>query len=543
MIRLQGTRVFGGFAFGTVCVLKKRRSQVTPVSVDDVAAEKERFLKARLGAQQDLKELYEMTLQCTDDEYARIFDVQQMMLDDPEYEQSVYHLIESEQFCAEYAVSETGRRLAARFEETDNAYMQLRAEDLRDVSERVVAHLTGEHISVIPDTFGSDTIVVTEDLTPGEIVRLDHAKVVALVTRYGSVNSHAAILARSLSIPSVTAVDFNDSIDGKAAILDSYGSLLIVDPDEQTAETYRDKQRQETVRRDELKSLKGKDNITADGRRIDLFANIGSAADVEDALENDAGGIGLFRSELLFLGADSLPSEEAQFAEYRDVAAKMNGKKVIIRTLDAGADKHIDYLHLPPEENPALGLRAIRYCLDRKDILRTQLRAILRASHYGQVSVMYPMIASVWELQELKELFEDVKSDLREEGVFFDPDVRQGIMIETPAAVFISEQLAQEADFFSIGTNDLTQYILAADRQNPRLERYSDPHHPAVLRAIRMTVENAHRYGKRVGICGELAADTLMTEFFLALGIDELSMSPPHILAVRDAVRKTDLRS
>ena len=542
MVKLQGTRVFGGYAIGRISVFDNAKEEVERRHADDPSREEARFNDAREKAKAELQSLYEQTSASMDDESAKIFEVHQMMLDDLDFEDAVMDGIRTEGVNAEYAVLQAGKTLSEAFAQMDDEYMQARAADLLDISDRVIAILSGRRKKELSPT-DEPVILLADDLSPSETVQLDRSKILAFVTRYGSVNSHTAILARSMGIPAIIGLDFDEGLDGEEAIVDGYGGLLLTEPDEETLAQYKEKKEKDDAARALLLELKGKENVTLDGRHIDIFANIGGVADVADALQNDAGGVGLFRSEFLYLGEDHVPDEETQFAAYKAVAEQMGGKKVIIRTLDIGADKRVPYLDLPPEENPALGYRAIRICLDRPELLRTQLRAILRASAFGNIAVMYPMIASVWEIQRLKELFEEVKGDLADEHIAFDDKVEQGVMIETPAAVLISEELAQEVDFFSIGTNDLTQYVLAADRQNPRLARFSDAHHPALLRAIRMTVESAHRYGKAVGICGELAADTLMTEFFLTLGVDELSVTPSMVLAVRDAVRKTDLRA
>ncbi|MBR0163874.1 MAG: phosphoenolpyruvate--protein phosphotransferase [Lachnospiraceae bacterium] len=540
MLRYQGSRVFGGYAIAPALVLQRAVKEASRAHIDDAEAECARFRAAREKAAKELADLRERTLKEMDDELARIFDVHHSMLFDADFEESVLDIIHAERVNAEYAVLVTGERYADEFASMDNAYMQARAADIADISNRVIRILRGETETHLLETT-SPVILVAKDLTPSEIVRLDTAHVLAIVTRYGSLNSHAAILAGSKGIPMVIGVDYDDDIDGKTCIVDAYGALLIVGPDDATLGEYKEKKEKDEENTSLLLALKGKDNITKDGHRIDIFCNIGGEKDVADAIKNDAGGIGLFRSEYLYLRSADYPSEEEQFQAYKTVAQRMEGKKVVIRTLDIGADKRVDYFSLRPEHNPALGYRAVRICLDRPEILKVQLRAILRASAFGNIDVMYPMITSIWEVQQLKNIFEDVKSDLSDEHIAFSDKVAQGVMIETPAAVLISELLAQEVDFFSIGTNDLTQYLLASDRQNPMLERFFDPHHPAVLKAIRMVTENAHRYRKRVGICGELAADTLLTEYFLSLHVDELSVTPSRVLAVRDAVRKTDL--
>ena len=540
MTRLHGTRVFDGYAIGVIRILQQEQPDAERKHVDDVRAETSRYARIKEQVKEDLSALRRETLLRVDSEAAEIFEVQRMMLDDPDFSGNVLDIITTECVNAEYAVFETTRTLVGRFLSHKNVYMRARAQDITDLGNRLLLRFSGK-TKTASFSGPSDTILVSDTLTPGDCIRLDPARVKGIVTRLGSVQSHTAILASAMEIPSMTGTDFDLSIDGHPAVLDSHNGVLIVDPDENTRMLYEKKIADASGIRASYLSLMGKENVTLDGTHIDLYANIGGAGDVASALKNDAGGIGLFRSEFLFLASDTFPTEEEQFDAYRHVAMKMEKKRVVIRTLDVGADKHVGYLPLVPEENPALGLRAIRVCLEHPEILRTQMRAILRASAYGNVAVMYPMIASVWEVRALRDLLEDAKAELLDEQIPVADNIEQGIMIETPAAVLISEQLAQEADFFSIGTNDLTQYLLAADRQNPHLDRYYDPQHPAVLWAIRHTVKNAHKYGKRVSLCGELASDTTMTSYLLGLGIDELSMTPSRILAVRDAVRKTNL--
>jgi phosphotransferase system enzyme I (PtsI) len=447
-------------------------------------------------------------------------------------------MIRSQGINAEFAVATTGDNFSEMFAAMDDDYMKARAADVKDISNRVVAVLQGGD----QDGFKSDepVIIIAEDLAPSETVQLDKSKVLSFVTRGGSTNSHTAILARTMNIPALIGVDFDDAIDGKFAIVDGFAGKLIVEPEEDVLAVYRQKQEEEREKLRLLQELKGKENVTLDGTKVNLYANIGGVKDVMDVLKNDAGGIGLLRSEFLYLESNDYPSEEAQFKAYRTVAENMAGKKVIIRTLDIGADKQVDYFQMEKEENPALGYRAIRICLDRVEVFKTQLRAIYRASYYGNISVMYPMIISVDEVRRIKEIVEEVKKELDEQGAPYG-EVETGIMIETPAAVFMSEELAKEVDFFSIGTNDLTQYTLACDRQNAKLDGINDPHHPAVLRAIEMTIKNGHKGGAWVGICGELGADTTLTETFLRMGVDELSVSPSRILAVRDKIRSIDL--
>lgn len=537
----KGNAVFNGIAIGTVCLYKKQDSQVKRVHSDDSDIEKERFKWAAERACQELKELYEKALVEIGETSAAIFEAHQMMLEDDDYTESVEHIIETQQVNAEYAVACTADNYAAMFEAMNDDYMRGRAADVKDVSNRVIDILKGVNNSVAAEG-RSGLIIVAEELAPSETVQMDKSKVVSFVTRYGSANSHTAILARTMNIPALINVDFpsdSDSafnIDGKAAIVDGYSGQLIIEPDEETMARLTKRHEEDIKRRKLLLELKGKDNVTSDGRRIEVYANIGGVSDAMSALQNDAGGIGLFRSEFLYLGADDYPSEEEQFLAYKAVAEAMAGKKVIIRTLDIGADKQADYFGLEKEENPAMGFRAIRICLKRPDIFKAQLRAILRASVYGNISVMFPMIISVSEVRRIKELLEEVKNELGNEGIPY-KNIETGIMIETPAAVMISDELAKEVDFFSIGTNDLTQYTLAIDRQNEKLSDFYDSHHPAVLRMIELVVKNGHSHGCWVGICGELAADFSLTKEFVDMGVDELSVSPAFILGLRERIR------
>lgn len=537
-MKLQGKSVFGGIAMGRLSVYEKNEHMVKRRKVEDVETEVQRFLAARTEAKKQLGDLYEKALKEVGEANAAIFEVHQMMLDDLDYEESIENMIRSQEINAEYAVATTGDNFSDMFAAMDDEYMKARAADVKDISNRVISVLQGGESGGFDS--GEPVILLAEDLAPSETVQLDKSLVLSFVTHLGSTNSHTAILARTMNIPALIGVEFPKDCAGKFGIVDGYEGTLYIDPEEEIIEVYRKKKKEEEERIRLLQELKGKENVTKDGTEIQLYANIGSVADVAQVLQNDAGGIGLFRSEFLYLESEDYPSEEAQFHAYRTVAQNMAGKKVIIRTLDIGADKKVDYFQLDPEENPALGFRAIRICLQRKDIFKTQLRALYRASYYGNIAVMYPMITSLREMEQIKEIVEVVKQELREEGLPFQ-EVEQGVMIETPAAVFLSEELAREVDFFSIGTNDLTQYMLACDRQNPHLEEVGDPYHPAVLRAIEMTIENGHKGGAWVGICGELGGDTTMTETFLRMGVDELSVSPSRILEVRDAIRKCDL--
>lgn len=531
---LEGKSVSGGIAIGKLAVYRKEEKPIASYRVEDIAAEVARFADAMEDAKKQLVNLYEEALREVSKESAMIFDAQRTMLEDAEYVGAIVDLIESQKMNAECAVVVTGNHFAQIFETLDDEYMRERGADVKDVGNRVIAILQGEQDYVMK--WDEPVILLAEDLTPGETVRLDKSKVLAIVTRYGSSNSHTAILARTMNIPAMVGVEFPEDVNGKLGVMDAYTGRLIVDPSEEELAELRAKTEEEREKMRRLQELKGKETVTMDGKKIELFANIGSVADVESALSNDAEGIGLFRTEFLYLESEDYPDEEVQFGAYKTVAEKMPGKKIIIRTLDIGADKQVDYLGIDKEENPAMGYRAIRICLDRPEIFKTQLRAIYRASVYGDISIMFPMIISVEEVRQIKEIIVEVKRELSEEGVAY-KDCEIGIMIETPAAVMISDLLAEEVDFFSVGTNDLTQYTLAIDRQNPKLDYICDSHHEAVLRMLQMVVANGHKGGCKVGICGELAADTDLTETFLKMGFDELSVSPSMILKVREAVR------
>ena len=538
-MELQGKSVSQGIAIWRLVVYQKKDNVVKRERVEDTANEIKRFAAAREKAIEQLKGLYEKALKEVGEEGAMLFESHQLMVEDLDFIEGAENIINQEQVNAEYAVARTGDTLAEIFANMEgNEYMQARAADIKDVSNRIVSVLQGNDDSGL--NASEPMILLADDLAPSETVQLDKSLVLSFVTRGGSSNSHTAILARTMNIPSLITVDFPEDVDGKMGIVDGFEGKLLVDPDEALIESYKKRQEKEAEKQRMLHELKGKETVTIDGKSIHLYANIGGVKDVADVLENDAEGVGLFRSEFLYLETDDFPTEEQQFKAYQTVAAGLAGKKVIIRTLDIGADKQVDYLNLGNEENPALGYRAIRICLDQVDIFKTQLRAILRASFYGTISIMFPMIISIDEVKKIKKILAEVKEELDEAGVPY-KDVEIGIMVETPAAVLLSEELAKEVDFFSIGTNDLTQYTLAIDRQNAKLESINDPHHPAVLKAIQMTIENAHKGGAWCGICGELGADTTLTETFLRMGIDELSVSPSKILAVRDAVRKLDL--
>lgn len=538
-MKLEGKSVFGGIAIGRLSVYRKEKKSVKRYKVEDAEAEVLRFQGARERAKEELASLYEKAVKEVGELNAAIFEVHQFMLDDLDYVESVTNMIESQGINAEFAVATTGDNFSQMFAAMDDDYMKERAADVKDISNRVISVLQGDSGDGLEAQ--EPIILLAEDLAPSETVQLDKSMVLSFVTRYGSTNSHTAILARTMNIPSLIGVEYPADVDGKYGIVDGYEGILIVEPDEETLSLYQRKKAQGEAKKQLLQELKGKENITLDGTKINLYANIGGVGDVASALVNDAGGIGLFRTEFLYLESEDYPSEETQFTAYKTVAENMGGKKVIIRTLDIGADKQVDYFGMEQEENPAMGYRAIRICLDRQEIFKTQLRAIYRASYYGNISIMFPMIISVEEVRQVKELIAQVKAELTEEGILY-KDCEIGIMIETPASVMISDLLAKEVDFFSVGTNDLTQYTLAIDRQNPKLDAIYNPHHEAILRMLRMVVENGHKEGCWVGICGELGADAEMTEEFLKMGVDELSVSPSMILKVREAVRNIKLK-
>lgn len=536
MERYTGKKVFGGIAIGRIRFHRKEQNVVVRKKVTDTAAEVKRYEDAKTTAIEQLKELYEKAVKTVGELNAQIFEVHSMMLEDDDYNDSVHNMIELQGVNAEYAVAVTGDNFSDMFAGMEDEYFKARAIDVKDISERVISILGGR--SDRQEEGEEPAIIVAEDLTPSETVQMDKDKILAFATKLGSSNSHTAILARTMSIPALIGVDIDESWDKKLAIVDGNAGEIIVEPDDEVLVSYRKKVEEESRQKELLQSLKGKDNITLSGQKINLYANIGNVSDLTAVLKNDAGGIGLFRSEFLYLEQDHFPTEEEQFAVYKRVVETMAGKKVIIRTLDIGADKQIDYFGLEHEDNPAMGYRAIRICLTQPEIFKTQLRALFRASCYGNVSIMYPMITSLEEVQEIKRIVAEVKKELTEAGIPYQ-DVEQGIMIETPAAVMMSEELAREVDFFSIGTNDLTQYTLAIDRQNAKLDRFYNPHHEAVLRMIEMVVKNAHKAGIWAGICGELGADTELTERFLAMGMDELSVAPGMVLPVRQKIRET----
>lgn len=538
-MELHGKSVFGGIAMGRLSVYHKTDNAVKRTKITDIEAEKKRFEDAKEEAKRQLGVFYEKAVREVGEVNAAIFEMHQMMLDDLDYVESITNMIETQQVNAEFAVASTGDNFAQMFAAMDDDYMRERAADVKDISNRVISILQGNSDAGL----GGDEpfILLADDLAPSETVQLDKSKVLAFVTRHGSTNSHTAILARTMNIPALIGVDFpEDGVDGQYGIVDGFDAKFFVEPDEDTKTKYQKLKEENEQKKRLLQELKGKENITKDGTKINLYANIGGVSDVANALANDAGGIGLFRSEFLYLESEDYPTEEAQFAAYKTVAENMAGKKVIIRTLDIGADKQVDYFGLEKEENPAMGYRAIRICLDRTEIFKTQLRAIYRASYYGTIAIMFPMIISVNEVKKIKEIIAEVKAGLDADGIPY-KDVELGIMIETPAAVMISDLLAKEVDFFSIGTNDLTQYTLAIDRQNPKLDNIYDSHHEAVLRMLKMVVDNGHKEGCWVGICGELGADETLTETFLRMGFDELSVSPSMILRIRDKIRNTDL--
>ena len=536
----SGKSVFGGIAIGKISVYKKNEQQVKRVRTEDTKGELARYEVAKAAAVEQLQELYQKALKEVGEANAAIFEIHQMMLDDGDYNESVENIIETQKINAEYAVAVTGDNFAQMFRAMDDDYMRERAADVKDVSERVLSILNGgQKGKVVTD---EPVIIVADDLAPSETVQLEKDMVLSFVTVHGSVNSHTAILARTMAIPALIGTEelpLDDTVDGKLAVVDGLNGKIYVEPDAQTLEEMKKRRQAELEKKELLQLLKGKDNVTLDGKKIMLYANIGNIKDLATVIQNDAGGIGLFRSEFIYLEKDRYPTEEEQFSIYKTAVETMAGKRVIIRTLDIGADKQCEYFKMDKEENPALGYRAIRICLTRPEIFKTQLRALFRASAYGNLAIMYPMITSLWEVKRIKEIVEEVKAELTAEQLEFG-NPQQGIMIETPAAVMMSEELAKEVDFFSIGTNDLTQYTLAIDRQNPKLDKFYDAHHPAVLSMIRMTVENAHKAGIWAGICGELGADTSLTKEFLAMGVDELSVSPGSILPIRKIILETD---
>ena len=543
MITYNGKGVYSAVAIGRISIYKRQDATVARIEITDKEAELKRVEEAKAKATEQLQAIYDKALKEVGEENAAIFEVHMMMLEDDDYNESIRNIIETQSVNAEYAVSITADNFAEMFAGMEDSYFQARAADIRDISNRLIACLTD---SGTDSELGAEKVIIcADDLAPSETVSLNKEKVLAFVTAFGSSNSHTAILARNMNIPAIIGVgeEFLNSVkDGDFAIVDGFTGEVFVDPDEETLAKLTKKREEDVAKKKLLQDLKGKENVTLDGTKIDIFANIGSVDNIGAVLMNDAGGIGLFRSEFLYLENDDYPTEEQQFQAYKRVLESMAGKKVIIRTLDIGADKQVDYFHLDKEENPAMGIRAIRICLTRQDIFRTQLRALYRASVYGHLGIMFPMITSVSEVKKIMEICDSVRADLKVEDIPFSDSVEHGIMIETPAAAVISDQLAPLVNFFSVGTNDLTQYTLACDRQNPKIEQFVDTHHEAVLRLIKMAAENAHKNGAWIGICGELGADTSLTETFLRMGIDELSVSPTFVLKLRDAVRKIDLR-
>ena len=539
MEQYQGKSVFGGVAIGRIHVFSKGQQQVKRIKVQDTEAEKKRYREAVQTAITELQGLYDKALKEVGEANGAIFEMHQMMLEDEDFTESVENIIDSQSVNAEYAVASTGDNFAQMFASMDDEYMRGRAADVKDISERLVSVLNGASRQQMDAD--EPVIVMAVDLAPSETVQMDKDKVLSFVTTQGSVNSHTAILARTMSIPALIGVDMplDAELEGKFAIVDGDNGTVYIDPSEDVLAQMQEKREQAEEKKQLLQQLKGKETITKDGKKIKLYANIGNSKDLAMVLQNDAEGIGLFRSEFLYLEKEDYPTENEQFMVYKMVAETMAGKQVIIRTLDIGADKQCDYFNMDPEDNPALGYRAIRICLTRPEVFKTQLRALYRASAFGNISIMYPMITSVWEVKQIKKIVEEVKEELRSQNIEFG-EVAQGIMIETPAAVMISRELAKEVDFFSIGTNDLTQYTLAIDRQNPKLDDFYDAHHPAVLEMIRMVAQNAHAEGIWAGICGELGADLELTEQFLQMGIDELSVSPGRILPIRKIVRESE---
>lgn len=540
MVTISGKSVFGGVSIGKLLFYKRSEKVIKRTHVDNVDDEWARFQKAKDTAVSQLKELYEKALDDVGEANAMIFEIHQMMLEDLDYLESIENIIRTQEVNAEYAVAATADNFAKMFAAMDDAYMQGRAADVRDVSERVLDILCG--VSKGMKEMDEPCIIAADDLAPSETVQLDKSKVLGFATMFGSSNSHTAILARTMNIPAVIGMGeaLLQEYDGKDAIIDGFTGTLYIDPDEETMKAMQEKRARDLEQKALLETLKGKENVTRSGQKINVYANIGNVSDLGAVLKNDAGGIGLFRSEFLYLENSDFPTEEQQFAVYKQVAESMAGKKVIIRTLDIGADKQVDYFGLDKEENPALGYRAIRICLTRPEIFKTQLRALYRAAVFGNLSIMFPMIISVKEVLKIKEIIAEVKEELTSEGIPFKDDVELGIMIETPAAVMVSRELAKEVDFFSVGTNDLTQYTLAIDRQNSKLDEFYDPHHPAVLAMIKMAADNAHAEGAWIGICGELGADLELTEEFLKMGLDELSVSPAMVLPLRKRIRECE---
>ena len=541
MYEYKGKSVFGGIAIGRIKVYSKEQQQVKRMHIDDCESEKQRYINAVDKAVEQLGMLYDKALKEVGEANAAIFEMHQIMLEDDDYKESVLNIIDNQNVNAEYAVAQTSDNFSSMFAAMDDEYMRGRALDVRDISERLITILSGGKSSTIESD--EPSIIIAEDLAPSETVQMDKEKILSFVSVKGSVNSHTAILARTMGIPALIGTKgvLDEDIDGLTGIVDGFNGVVYINPDSETLDRYKKEQAKYIEQKELLNRLKGKEDVTLDGTKIKLYANIGNVKDIALVLANDAAGIGLFRSEFIYLERTDFPTEEEQFQIYKTVAETMAGRRVIIHTLDIGADKQVDYFGLKKEENPALGYRAIRICLTRPEIFKTQLRALFRASVYGNLGIMFPMITSVSEVEKALAMCGEVKAELKEQGITVSDSVELGIMIETPAAAIISDKLAKLVDFFSVGTNDLTQYTLACDRQNPDIEQFCDTHHEAILRLIEMSAENAHKNGAWIGICGELAADTTLTETFLRMGIDELSVSPTFVLKVRDAVRNIDL--
>ena len=542
MYEYKGKSVFGGIAIGRIKVYSKEQQQVKRMHIDDCESEKQRYINAVDKAVEQLGMLYDKALKEVGEANAAIFEMHQIMLEDDDYKESVLNIIDNQNVNAEYAVAQTSDNFSSMFAAMNDEYMRGRALDVRDISERLITILSGGKSSTIESD--EPSIIIAEDLAPSETVQMDKEKILSFVSVKGSVNSHTAILARTMGIPALIGTKgvLDEDIDGLTGIVDGFNGVVYINPDSETLDRYKKEQAKYIEQKELLNRLKGKEDVTLDGTKIKLYANIGNVKDIALVLANDAAGIGLFRSEFIYLERTDFPTEEEQFNIYKTVAENMAGKPAIIRTLDIGADKQCDYFNLDKEDNPALGVRAIRICLTRTDIFKTQLRALYRAAVFGNISIMYPMITSVEEVRKIKDIVSEVKAELKEQGIPYKEDVETGIMIETPAAALISDELAKEVDFFSIGTNDLTQYTLAIDRQNRLLEPFCNTHHKAILKLIKMAADNAHKEGKWIGICGELGADTTLTEEFLKMGIDELSVSANMVLKVRDKVRSIKLK-
>lgn len=542
MLTLKGKSVFAGITIGPLALFHRNTISTAPHPIDDIEAETARFHKARQEAIEQLQGLYDKALERVGEENAAVFEIHQMMLEDDDYIESIEGIIRASKITAEAAVDQTAQKFAEMFRNMDDAYMQARAADVLDISRRVEQQLSGG--PSVDFSKYDQVIIAADDLAPSETLQLDTDKILGFVTSAGSTNSHTAILARTLGLAAVvnTGTQLHTDVDGKLAIVDGFSGIVYIDPDEATLTEMRKKQQAEQLRKAKLEAVRGKESVTKDGRRVEIFANVGNPGNLSQVIENDAEGIGLFRSEFLYLEHEDYPTEEEQFQAYKQSVEAMAGKKVVIRTLDIGADKQADYFLLEKEENPAMGLRAIRVCLTRPTMFKTQLRALCRASAFGKLAVMFPMIISADEIRQSKALLEEVRQELAREGLAYDQDMEVGIMVETPAAAILSDELAKEVDFFSIGTNDLSQYTLAIDRQHTGLDAFFDPHHPAILRLIKQVIENGHKAGIWVGICGELGADLELTETFLRYGVDELSVSPPAVLLLREKVRSLDLK-